>query len=86
MVGLTNDTIGGFNSLIEQQKRENENKDVFVTTYLFNNEISTLFYSKRISQIRPLTRKEYVATGSMRFLMQLDMQSKKKKKKLWDLN
>ena len=64
MIELTDDTIGGFNSLIETQKKENENKDVFVTTYLFNTEIKTLCDSKRISQIKPLTRQEYVASGS----------------------
>ena len=64
MIKLTDDTIDGFNSLIETQKKENENKDVFVTTYLFNTEIKTLCDSKRISQIKPLTRQEYVASGS----------------------
>ena len=85
MVDLTDDTIGGFNSLIEQQKKENENKDVFVTTYLFNNEISTLFYSKRISQIRPLTRKEYVATGSTALFDAIGYAIKKEENKVMRL-
>ena len=36
MEELTDDTIGGYNSLIQKQKDENKDMNVFVSTYLFN--------------------------------------------------
>ena len=37
---LVSDTIGGFNSMIEQQK--SEDGEAYVTTVLFNSEIKTI--------------------------------------------
>lgn len=63
MVDLTDDTIGGYNSLIEQQKKENKDKDIYVSTYLFNTQVDTLCFAQPISKVEPLTREKYVACG-----------------------
>ena len=61
---LTEDTIGGFNSLIEQQKQENSDSDVFVTTILFNEKVKLVHDFAPIGEVPKLTTKEYVANGS----------------------
>ena len=47
MGGLEADTIGGFNSMIEKQKKENG--DVFVTTVLFDNRCQTAVYAYSVA-------------------------------------
>ncbi len=64
MEELTDDTIGGYNSLIQKQKDENKDMNVFVSTYLFNNRVSTLCDAQAITKVEPLTRKKYFASGS----------------------
>lgn len=61
MAGLEEDTIGGFNSMISKQK--DEEGECFVTTVLFDHEISTLHDRKRLSEIAPLTDKDYTVRG-----------------------
>lgn len=61
MADLTDDTIGGFNSMIQKQKKESGN--AFVTTVLFDDSIETLYSRVPIEEIRPLTDKEYYARG-----------------------
>ena len=61
MAGLEDDTIGGFNSMIEKQKAEPG--ECYVTTVLFDHEIITLHDRVPLSEIRPLTRKDYVVRG-----------------------
>ncbi|MCC8098357.1 MAG: hypothetical protein LIO44_07400 [Eubacterium sp.] len=63
---LTDDTIGGFNSMIEKQRQESG--DAVVTTVLFDNEYQILHDHLPISEIEPLTRKEYFARGSTALL------------------
>lgn len=64
MEELTDDTIGGYNSLIQKQKDENKDMNVFVSTYLFNDRVSTLCDAQAITKVEPLTRKNYFASGS----------------------
>ena len=58
---LTDDTIGGFNSVI----REHNDKqgEVLVTTYLFNNDCKMIHDRLPIADVSPMTRKEYRAGG-----------------------
>lgn len=61
MRNLTTDTIGGFNSMIENQK--NEAGEAFVTTILFDDEYEVLHDHINIKDINPITDKEYYARG-----------------------
>lgn len=61
MSGLEDDTIGGFNSLIEKQKKEDGK--CFVTTVLFDHEIITLHDRLNLKKIEPMTRNEYEVRG-----------------------
>ena len=61
MGGLEKDTIGGFNSMIERQKKE-EGK-CFVTTVLFDNVNETLHDRVDLSEIKPMTEKDYYVRG-----------------------
>lgn len=64
MSDLTEDTIGGFNSMIKQQKQDNEDDTIFVTTVLFNNEVQLLHDRVLLEEVENLTKKDYVAMGS----------------------
>lgn len=61
MSNLTQDTIGGFNSMIERQK--NEPGEARVTTVLFDDQYEILHDHVDIKEIKPLTDKEYYARG-----------------------
>ena len=61
MQNLTSDTIGGFNSMIENQK--NEEGEAFVTTVLFDDNYELLHDHINIQEIKPITNKEYYARG-----------------------
>ncbi|MBQ3275933.1 MAG: VWA domain-containing protein [Oscillospiraceae bacterium] len=61
MHGLEQDTVGGFNSLIDRQKTvEGECR---VTTVLFNDRTETVHDRAELSEIRPLTEKDYRVGG-----------------------
>ena len=61
MGGLESDTIGGFNSMIEKQKKEEG--EALVTTILFDNEIETLHDRVPLSKIEKMTDKDYFVRG-----------------------
>ena len=61
MSGLEGDTIGGFNSLIEKQKRV-EGK-CFVTTVLFDNQSETIHDRIELGEIKPMTEDDYSVRG-----------------------
>lgn len=61
MSGFEDDTIGGFNSMIEKQK-EGEG-DVFVSTVLFNNCSEVIHDRVSIKNIRPMTKEDYRVRG-----------------------
>ena len=61
MHGLEADTIGGFNSMIDEQKKlEGE---VLVSTVLFSNDSVTVHDRVSIDQIRPMTEDDYRVGG-----------------------
>ena len=66
MTGLEKDTIGGFNSLIEKQKKEDG--QCVVSTVLFDYESDVIHDRVDISKVNPLTDKEYFARGSTALL------------------
>lgn len=59
MGGLESDTIGGFNGMIERQKKEKVN----VTTILFDDEVEIIHDRFSIDAVQPLTDKEYYVRG-----------------------
>ena len=61
MAGLENDTIGGFNAMIEKQKRESG--EAYVSTVLFDNYIEVVHDRVDIRNVQPMTRKEYYVRG-----------------------
>ena len=61
MAGLEDDTIGGFNAMIEKQK--GEPGEVYVSTVLFDNECDVIHDRLDIRKIAPMTRKEYFVRG-----------------------
>ena len=61
MAGLEDDTIGGFNAMIEKQKRESG--DAIVSTVLFDNYREVIHDRVDIQNVAPLTRKEYYVRG-----------------------
>ncbi len=61
MHGLEADTIGGFNSMIEKQKREEGT--AVVSTVLFSDESSVVHDRVSLDEIKPLTEKEYSVGG-----------------------
>ncbi len=61
MSPLTDDTIGGFNSILKEQA--GESGEVLVTTYVFNNRSKMLHDRVPIAQVTPMTDKDYRACG-----------------------
>ena len=61
MSGLEGDTIGGFNSMIEKQKKEEG--EALVSTILFDNYSEVLHDRVEVSKIEPLTDKDYTVRG-----------------------
>ena len=66
MSGLEDDTIGGFNSMIQKQKREPG--EAYVSTVLFDNVSEVIHDRIDIQKIEPLTRNQYYVRGSTALL------------------
>ena len=61
MQGLEGDTIGGFNAMIEKQKKEPG--EAFVSTVLFDDRTEVLHDRVKVGEVRPITEKEYYVRG-----------------------
>lgn len=61
MEGKEEDTIGGFNSLIEKQKREEG--DCLVSVVLFDHEIEVLYDRVPVKDMPKMTEKQYYTRG-----------------------
>lgn len=61
MAGLESDTIGGFNALIEKQKKEEG--ECFVSTVLFDNRCEVLHDRLPLADVKPLTDRDYTVRG-----------------------
>ena len=66
MQGLEGDTIGGFNSMIEKQKKEEG--ECYVSTVLFDNESEVLHDRIRLSDVPKMTKRDYTVGGSTAFI------------------
>lgn len=61
MSGLESDTIGGFNSMIKKQQKEEG--EAYVSTVLFDDKCEVLHDRKKISKIKKMTEKDYYVRG-----------------------
>lgn len=61
MFNLVSDTIGGFNSMIESQKKEPG--EAYVTTVLFDDYYELLHDHINLREIHPITDEEYYVRG-----------------------
>lgn len=61
MQGLEKDTIGGFNAMLEKQKKEPG--EALVSTVLFDDRIEMLHDRVKLGEVRPITEKEYCVRG-----------------------
>ena len=61
MSGLEADTIGGFNAMIEKQKREPG--PALVSTVLFSNESEVIYERLPLDRVPPMTEREYFPRG-----------------------
>jgi len=66
MAGLEGDTIGGFNGMLEKQKREPG--EAVVSTVLFDNVSQVIHDRVDLQRIEPLTEREYYVRGSTALL------------------
>lgn len=62
MSGLEGDTVGGFNAMIEKQKRQEGG--CLVSTVLFDHEQVVLHDRVPLTEVSPLTEKDYVTRGT----------------------
>lgn len=61
MSGLESDTIGGFNAMIEKQKKEDG--EAYVSTVLFDNVSEVLHDRVKLSKIKKMTDRDYTVRG-----------------------
>ena len=61
MSGLEADTIGGFNSMIEKQKREEG--EAVISTVLFDDRTEVIYDRVSIEKVTPMTDKQYYVRG-----------------------
>ena len=62
MSGLEKDTIGGFNSMIEKQRKEEG--ECYVSTVLFDHETKVLHDRVKLSEVKPMTEEDYIVRGT----------------------
>ena len=61
MSGMEADTIGGFNSMIDKQRREAG--EAYVSTVAFSNESRVIHDRVDLKRVEPMTRRDYVPGG-----------------------
>ena len=66
MSGLEDDTIGGFNSMIDKQK--DTEGEALISTILFDHETEVLHDRVPLSEIKPMTDRDYWVRGSTALL------------------
>ena len=66
MAGLESDTIGGFNSMLQKQKKVEG--EALVTTVLFDDQYELLHDRTAIGQVEPMTDRQYFVRGSTALL------------------
>lgn len=71
MGGLESDTIGGYNSLIDKQKKEEG--EAIVSTVLFDDRVEFLHDRISLDKINPMTDKDYYVRGCTALLDAMGM-------------
>ena len=66
MAGLEEDTIGGFNAMLEKQRREPG--QALVSTVLFDHETQVIHDRVPLERVQPLTERDYFVRGSTALL------------------
>lgn len=66
MMPLADDTVGGFNQFLAQQKQEPG--EAIVTLVLFNHDYQAVYNARPLTQVEPLTVKEYNPGGNTALL------------------
>ena len=66
MAGLESDTIGGFNAMIEKQKKQDG--ECFVSTVLFDNQSEVLHDRMKLADVPKMTEKDYYVRGCIALL------------------
>ena len=61
MAGLEADTIGGFNAMLEKQKREEG--EAYLSAVLFSNNSTVLYDRVNIKKVEPMTERQYFIGG-----------------------
>ena len=61
MQGLEADTIGGFNSMIEKQKKEEG--EAYVSAVLFDDRMEVLYDRVELQKVEPMTDRQYYVRG-----------------------
>ena len=61
MSGLEKDTIGGFNAMIEKQKKEQG--EALISTVLFDHEMKVLHDRVPVQDVEPISEKDYQVRG-----------------------
>ena len=61
MAGLEDDTIGGFNAMVEKQKKEQG--EAVLSAVLFSNDNTVIYDRTDIRKVEPLTDRQYFVGG-----------------------
>ena len=61
MAGLEDDTVGGFNAMVEKQKKEEG--EALLSAVLFNHESAVLYDRVDIRKVEPMTDRQYSVGG-----------------------
>lgn len=61
MGGLESDTIGGFNSMLEKQRKEEG--EALISTVLFDDRTEVIYDRVPIEDVKPMTDKDYYVRG-----------------------
>lgn len=62
MSGLESDTVGGFNTMIEKQKKQNA--PCYVSTVLFNHTSEVLYDRVKLGEVQKITEDDFFVGGS----------------------
>ena len=61
MAGLESDTIGGYNSMLDRQRKEEG--EALVSTVLFDDRCEVIHDRVDLEKVQPITEKEYYVRG-----------------------
>ena len=61
MAGLEDDTVGGFNAMVEKQKKEPG--EALLSTVLFSDESEVVYDRTDIRKVEPMTERQYAVGG-----------------------